>query len=59
MFTLESNVESLSLADIVREFDLDPYDEYLARNARLQDAWRRGEPVPDLAPTFVGREQWI
>jgi len=59
MFTLESNVDNMSLDDVVREFDLDPYDDYLARNARLQDAWRRGEPVPDLTPSFVGREQWI
>lgn len=59
MFTLESNREDLSVADIVQEFDLDPYDDYLARNARLQDAWRRGEPVPDLTPSFVGRTQWV
>jgi predicted amidohydrolase len=59
MFTLETNREGLSVADIVGEFDLDPFDAYLERNARLQDAWRRGEPVPDLTPSFVGREQWV
>ena len=59
MFTLESNRPEGSVADLVREFDLDPFDAYLERNARLQDAWRRGEPVPDLTPSFVGREQWV
>lgn len=59
MFTLESNLNNVSVADLVREFDLDPYDDYLERNARLQDALRNGEPVPDLTPGFVGRKQWI
>jgi predicted amidohydrolase len=59
VFTLESNVDDVSVADITQEFDLDPYDDYLERNARLQDAWRQGLPVPDLTPSFVGREQWV
>ncbi len=58
MFTLESNQPSLSVADLIAEFKLDPLDDYLARNARLQDAWRRGDPVPDLTPDYVGRVQW-
>ena len=31
--------------------------EYLARNARRQDAWHQGEPIPDLTPSHVGRVQ--
>lgn len=59
MFTLESNRSDLSVADLVKEFDLDPFDAYLQRNARLQAAWRRGDPVPDLTPSFMGRQQWV
>ena len=59
MFTVESNREDLSVADIVSEFKLDPLDAYLTRNARLQDAWRRGDPIPDLTPEYVGRVQWV
>lgn len=58
IFTLQSNREGLSVADLTEEFLLDPLEAYLARNARLQDAWREGEPVPDLTPRYVGREQW-
>jgi predicted amidohydrolase len=58
IFTLQSNREGLSVADIEEEFLLDPLEVYLARNTRLQDAWRAGEPVPDLTPRYVGREQW-
>jgi len=58
LFTIESNREDLPLADIAEEFILDPLDEYLARNTRLQDAWRNGEPIPDLTPKYVGRQQW-
>ena len=58
MFTVESNRDDLSLAGIVSQFGLDPLDEYLARNARLQDAWRQGGPIPDLTPSYAGRVQW-
>lgn len=58
LFTLESNREDLSVADVVEEFLLDPLDVYIERNTRLQDAWRRGGPIPDLTPRYVGREQW-
>ncbi len=59
LFTIVSNQEKLSVADIVRAFKLDPLDDYLARNARLQDAWRAGETPPDLTPDYVGRVQWV
>jgi beta-ureidopropionase len=59
LFTLVTNRESLSLAEIVAEFNLDPLDAYLARNRALQDAIRVGEPVPDLTPPYVGRTQWV
>lgn len=58
-FTLQSNREDLSVAEITREFQLDPLDDYLNRNARLQDAWRQGDPIPDLTPDYVGRVQWV
>lgn len=59
MFTLASNREGLSVADLVREFALDPVDAYVERNARLQQAWRKGEPAPDLTPPYIGRRQWV
>jgi predicted amidohydrolase len=59
LFTLESNRENLSVADITDRFALDPLDEYLGRNDVLQDAWRRGVPPPDLTPRYLGREQWV
>jgi beta-ureidopropionase len=59
LFTLTTNREDLSVADIVHEFSLDPLDAYLDRNRTLQDAVRAGEPVPDLTPDYVGRPQWI
>ena len=49
----------LSMAQIVDEFALDPLDAYLERNTRLQDAWRKGGPIPDLTPCYLGREQWM
>lgn len=58
LFTLETNREDLNLDDIVREFNLDPLDDYLTRNAALQDAVREGRAVPDLTPDYVGRVQW-
>ena len=58
LFTVASNREELSVAEIADEFLLDPLDEYLARNTRLQDAWREGGPIPDLTPRYVGRIQW-
>ena len=57
-FTVQTNRDDLSVADIMEEFLLDPLDEFLARNERLQAAWRKGEPVPDLTPPYVGRTQW-
>ncbi|MHB1296153.1 MAG: carbon-nitrogen hydrolase family protein [Anaerolineae bacterium] len=58
LFTLASNRPDLSVADLVAEFRLEPLDVYLARNTRLQDAWRSGAPVPDLTPPYLGRKQW-
>ena len=54
-FTLETNREDLSVADIVEEFLLDPLHAYLKRNEQLQDAWRRGGPIPNLTPKFASR----
>ncbi len=59
MFTIESNRDDLAVADVAREFKLDPLRDYLARNARLQHAWRQGGPIPDLATNYVGRVQWM
>ncbi len=58
VFTVESNQESPTVADIAREYKLDPLDAYLARNARLQDAWREGKPIPDVIPNYAGRVLW-
>lgn len=59
LFTLVTNRPGLSVAGVVREFNLDPLDAYLARNRALQDAVRAGRPIPDLRPDYVGREQWV
>ncbi|MHB0857866.1 MAG: carbon-nitrogen hydrolase family protein [Anaerolineae bacterium] len=59
LFTLTANRPGLSVADLVEEFQLEPLDVYLARNTRLQDAWRTGSSVPDLTPSYVGRRQWV
>jgi len=58
LFTLSTNREDLSVADIVREFNLEPLDGYLARNRALQDAVREGREAPDLTPPYLGRRQW-
>jgi len=58
LFTLEAEREGLTVEEIIREFSLEPLHEYLDRNARLQDAWRRGRAIPDLTPPYVGRPQW-
>jgi beta-ureidopropionase len=58
LFTLETHRDDLSIADIVREFDLDPLDAYLDRNRVLQDAVREGREAPDLTPSYLGRKQW-
>jgi predicted amidohydrolase len=58
MFTLETERDDFSVADLIAEFNLETYADYHARNARLQGAWRKGEPIPDLTPPYVGREQW-
>jgi beta-ureidopropionase len=58
LFTLETHRDDLSVADIVREFNLDPLDAYLERNRMLQDAVREGREVPDLTPPYLGRTQW-
>jgi len=55
LFTLDANQDDLSVDDIVSEFLLDPLDAYLRRNEQLQDAWRRGGPIPDLTPEFANR----
>jgi beta-ureidopropionase len=59
LFTLVSNRENLSVNEIIKTFNLDPLDAYLSRCARLQDAIRNGDEIPDLTPDFVGRVQWI
>jgi hypothetical protein len=58
LFTLETNRDDLSVADVVAEFRLESLADYLARNERLQDAWRNGESPPDLTPPYLGRRQW-
>ena len=55
IFTLESRREGLTVNAIAEEFLLDPLDDYLARNIRLQDAVREGRPLPDLTPRYAGR----
>lgn len=58
LFTLSSNREDLSVADIMEAFNLETLDDYLARNRTLQDAVRDGRAVPDLTPPYLGRTQW-
>ena len=58
LFTLETHRDGLHVADIVREFSLDPLDVYVERNRVLQDAVREGRDVPDLTPPYLGRKQW-
>ena len=57
-FTLSANRDDLSVADIIREYNLEPLDGYLARNRALQDAVREGREIPDLTPPYLGRRQW-
>jgi predicted amidohydrolase len=59
LFTLVTNRTDLSVHDVTEEFKLDPLDAYLARCAKLQDAVRRGEKIPDLTPPYLGRPQWM
>ncbi|NLE43813.1 MAG: carbon-nitrogen hydrolase family protein [Chloroflexi bacterium] len=61
VFSLETNRDDLSVADLIAEFELDPLETYLERNARLQDAVRAGRPIPeDLAPPYSpDRVQWV
>ncbi|MBM3188132.1 MAG: carbon-nitrogen hydrolase family protein [Chloroflexi bacterium] len=59
LFILEANREGLSVPELATEFSLEYLDAYLQRNERLQDAWRSSEPVPDLTPPYLGREQWV
>lgn len=59
LFTLVSNRKDLSVDEVIKTFKLDPLHDYLARCARLQDAVRNGEKVPDLTPDYVGRTQWL
>jgi hypothetical protein len=59
LFTLVTNRDDLSVADVVNAFTLDPLDAYLARCGRLQDAVRNGDEVPDLTPDYLGRAQWM
>ncbi len=58
LFTLTTNRETLSVAEIVAKFNLDPLDDYLSRNRALQDAVRASQIVPDLTPPYLGRKQW-
>lgn len=59
LFTLQSNREDLTLAEIVEGFRLDSLDAYLERNRALQDAVREGREIPDLTPPYLGRPQWV
>ena len=59
LFTLVSNRDDLSVRDVIDAFKLDPLDAYLARCAKLQDALRSGEELPDLTPPYLGRAQWM
>jgi beta-ureidopropionase len=59
LFMLVCNREDLTVAEVVETFKLDPLTDYLERNARLQDAVRHGEQVPNLTPVYVGRTQWL
>ncbi len=59
-FTLRSNRADLSVADVIREFELDPLKDYLRRNQALQDALRSGKPAPELHPPYQPtRLQWV
>jgi predicted amidohydrolase len=59
-FTLRSNRPDLALADIIAEFQLDPLKDYLERCRLLQDALRRGVPLPKLTPPYpADRIQWV
>jgi predicted amidohydrolase len=57
--TLQSTRADLPVSQIAEEFNLEPLKEYIHRNQRLQDALRSGEPVPDLTPPYLGRNQYI
>ena len=46
-------------AGTIREFQLDPIQDYLRRNQRLQDALRAGAPLPELVPPYSERIQYI
>jgi predicted amidohydrolase len=58
-FTLQSNRPDLPVSALSAEFQLDPLNDYLARNRRLQDALRESLPLPDLIPPYGAREQWV
>ena len=58
-FTLQSQREGLEVGEIIREFKLEPLNEYIERNDRLQSAIRNGEPIPDLTPPYLGRTQYV
>ena len=58
-FTLQSNRADLLVSSVIREFQLDPLSDYLARNRSLQDALRSGAPLPNLAPPYSDRSQWV
>jgi len=58
-FTLQSQCEGLEVEEIIREFKLEPLQEYVERNERLQSAIRNGDPLPDLTPPYLGRTQWV
>lgn len=59
LFTLVTNRTDLTVGEVVKTFKLDPLDAYLTRCARLQNAVRNGDNVPDLTPEYVGRAQWL
>jgi beta-ureidopropionase len=58
VFTLESEREDLTVAQVADEFALEPLSAYLARNERLQDAIRAGEAPPNLRPAYASRPKW-
>jgi len=58
VFTLESERDDLTVAQVANEFAMEPLSAYLARNERLQDAIRAGETPPDLRPAYASRPGW-
>ena len=58
-FTLQSNLPGLTVGEIIQEFQLDPLQDYLDRNRKMQDALRAGVSLPELTPPYAQRTQWV